>query len=381
MDKAVGLSVKVSKSFVIDLDSVKAYSDTRNFFLKLGYIQQNSVEPKLLVFKKKLSTQNLSTGKPESYVIRLKVSLNHLGNLQLYSTALLTIRCDYLVKIMEREVSDADKKLFEEEVAQLKTALGGKVLSKKAEVSDMESEKITSNVGRLETPKTKILPDHISTGYTELDNLLQGGLPQKYSVIITAPPSDERELLIEGFLRAGASSGEITFYITLDSESGKSMAKDFHNFYLFLCNQLAEECKLDLPNVFCLNGVGALSNIDIALTKSFRLLGDSETGSKRVCIDLLSDVLLHHEAVNTRKWVNGLVSELKSNGFTVLGVINSLMHPQDQVQAILGLFDAEIRLDEKETKNGIETFLRVRRMRNHKYSREEIKVTPESLES
>lgn len=380
MVKAVGLSVKVSKSFVIDLDSAKAYSDARNFFLKLGYIQQNSVEPELLVFKKNLSTQNLSTGKPENYVIRLKVSLNPLGDLQLYSTALLTIRCDYLVKIMEREVSDADKKLFEEEVVQLKKVLGGKVLSKKADVSDTESKKTPSTVGRLETPKTMILPDHISTGYDELDTLLQGGLPEKYSIIITAPPSDERELLIERFLRAGASSGEVTFYITLDSEIGKSLAKDFSNFYLFLCNQLAEECNLDLPNVFCLSGVGALSNIDIALTKSFRLLGDHETGSKRICIDLISDILLHHEAVNTRKWVNGIISELKSNGFTVLCVINSLMHTQDQVQAILGLFDGEIRLDEKETKNGIETFLRIRRMRNHKYSREEIKVTPESLE-
>jgi hypothetical protein len=57
------------------------------------------------------------------------------------------------------------------------------------------------------------------------------------------------------------------------------------------------------------------------------------------------------------------------------------MHPPDHVQAILGLFDGEINLYEKETKNGIDTFLRVRRMYNQKYSRGELKVTRERLES
>ena len=364
--------MKISKSFVIDSDVVKAYTDSQSFFLKLDYELQNSIEPKLLVFKKRISLENLSSGQSENYVIRLKISLNPVGNLQLYSTTLLTIRCDYVVKIMGREASSNDKKIFEKEVAQLKSELVGKIFSKKAENLDLKIKQATSNIKRPRPEQIKriILPGYISTGYEDLDNLLQGGLPQKFSVIMTAPCSDEREIIIENFLHSGASSGEVTFFITLDSEIGKLMAEEFKsNYYLFLCNPLADECKTNLPNVFCLNGVGGLSDINIAITKAIRQLDNSKTVPRRVCIDLISDVLLHHQEVKTRKWISGIISEFKSHGFTFIAVINSLMHPPDHVQAILGLFDGEINLYEKETKDGIETLLRIRRMYNQKYSR------------
>ncbi len=49
-----------------------------------------------------------------------------------------------------------------------------------------------------------VLPGRISTGYGELDNLLLGGIPENYAVILSSPSSDERDLLIKRFLEAGA---------------------------------------------------------------------------------------------------------------------------------------------------------------------------------
>ncbi|NIV44879.1 hypothetical protein GWN49_08420, partial [Candidatus Bathyarchaeota archaeon] len=56
-----------------------------------------------------------------------------------------------------------------------------------------------------------VLPGRITTGYKDLDNLLFGGIPENYAVILTSPSCDERDLLIKSFLEAGAKEGQITF--------------------------------------------------------------------------------------------------------------------------------------------------------------------------
>jgi KaiC/GvpD/RAD55 family RecA-like ATPase len=226
------------------------------------------------------------------------------------------------------------------------------------------------------------LPGRITTGYSELDNLLLGGLPEKYAIVLTAPSSDESEMLIKRFLRAGAKAGETTFFFTLESENGKALAKEFHsNFYLFIFNPRADGDIMNLHNVVKLNGVGNLSHIDIELTKSLRMLDSSQSRPRRICMEIISDILLQHKAVTTRKWLRGIISELKSNGFTIIAVVNPLMHPPDQVQAILGLFDGEISIFEKDTEEGVENILRVRRMYTQRYLKNELVLLREQLES
>jgi hypothetical protein len=137
----------------------------------------------------------------------------------------------------------------------------------------------------------------------------------------------------------------------------------------------------NLPNVSKLKGVESLTDIDIALVKSFRMLDSSQGGPKRACITIVSDVLLQHHAIVTRKWLSGLLPDLRARGFTTLAVINPQMHPQEEVQAILGLFEGEIRITEKETDRGLEKFLRIRKLYNQRYLENEIEVTREKLES
>jgi KaiC/GvpD/RAD55 family RecA-like ATPase len=489
--------LKVSKSFVIDLDVVKAFETTRDFFLNLGYEEKNEIIPKRLVFKKRMKIKT-STSSMSENIIRLKVEFNPVGNLQIYSTALITVKCDYVVKISGREASITDKKMFEAEANKLKEELASKILTKKVQVAGTESassnlckeicetshiqviftqpkntirvgekerievyiknvgntaiflkkiknilsedfQPISSSDGEIvengnlnlnrkrlrpqETDEitiifeplrsgifqikpridyldsagtqtfiechTKVfkvlkpaLPGRITTGYSELDNLLLGGLPEKYAIVLTAPSSDESEMLIKRFLRAGAKAGETTFFFTLESENGKALAKEFHsNFYLFIFNPRADGDIMNLHNVVKLNGVGNLSHIDIELTKSLRMLDSSQSRPRRICMEIISDILLQHKAVTTRKWLRGIISELKSNGFTIIAVVNPLMHPPDQVQAILGLFDGEISIFEKDTEEGVENILRVRRMYTQRYLKNELVLLREQLES
>jgi KaiC/GvpD/RAD55 family RecA-like ATPase len=227
-----------------------------------------------------------------------------------------------------------------------------------------------------------VLPGRITTGYADLDNLLFGGIPANYAVILTSPFCDERDLLIKRFLEAGAKESKITFYITKEAGGVRALAEEFQsNFYLFICNPRADIMIKSLPNVFKLEGVENLTDIGIALIKAFRKLDESKSGPRRACVEIISDVLLEHHAVQTRRWLGNLIPDLKSRGFTTLAVMNSQMHPSEEVHATLGLFEGEISIYERETKKGLEKFLKIKKMYSQNYLESELTLRKERLET
>ncbi len=197
-----------------------------------------------------------------------------------------------------------------------------------------EIEKVKSRLAYIETGREMVepelvvkvpeivLPGHITTGYEELDDLLFGGIPRNYSLILTSPSCDERDLLIKRFLETGAENGEVTFYVTIDPGKVKILTQEFPNFYLFICNPQADKIIKDLANVFKLKGVENLTDINIALTSALRRLSKSLKGPRRACMEIISDILLQHQTVQTRRWLSALIPELKSKGFTTLAVID-----------------------------------------------------------
>ncbi len=232
------------------------------------------------------------------------------------------------------------------------------------------------------TVSDAVLEGRIPTGYKDLDNLLMGGLPEEYGVVLASPSNDERDLIIKKFLETGLKKGDVIFFITTEIAGIQSLVEDYQSsLYLFLCNPRADVMIKSLPNVYKMKGVDNLTDIDISLIKAFRGLDPSKTGTKRACIEIVSDVLLQHHAVITRKWLSGLLPDLRSRGFTTLAVINPQMHPTEEVHAILGLFDGEIRISERETQMGLEKILRIRKMYNQKYVEKGIAVTRQRIES
>jgi KaiC/GvpD/RAD55 family RecA-like ATPase len=220
----------------------------------------------------------------------------------------------------------------------------------------------------------------VSTGCTDLDKLLCGGIPQNYAVVVTSPSCDERDMLVKSFLEIGVKNGEATFFVTIDPSAGKLLAEESQsNFYLFVCNPEADAIIRSLPNVFTLKGVENLTDISIALTSVIRQLNPSLKGPRRICLGLISDVLLQHHAVETRRWLTALLTKLKSAGFTTLAVVDPRMHPSEELYAILGLFDGEINLFEKETEKGSQKFLKIKKMSNHKYLENDLRLKKEEL--
>ncbi len=224
----------------------------------------------------------------------------------------------------------------------------------------------------------EILPNRVATGYPDLDSLLYGGIPNKFAVILTAPSCDERDLLVKRFLETGIRKGDVTFYVTADPGQTGSLAQEYReSLYLFVCNPRADKIVPTLPNIFKLKGVENLTEISIALTKAIGSL-DKKTGNqRRICLEIVSDVLLQHQAVKTRRWLADILTELESQGFTTLAVMNPKMHPPEEVHAIIDIFEGEISIYEKERE---EKLLKITKMHNQKYIECELPLVKERLE-
>jgi tetratricopeptide (TPR) repeat protein/KaiC/GvpD/RAD55 family RecA-like ATPase len=231
-----------------------------------------------------------------------------------------------------------------------------------------------------ENVSVPILPGRLTTGFTDLDTLLYGGIPQGYAIVLLASPSDERKQLIKRFAEAGAKTGQPTFYLTSDIGDAATLMEHWKSsLYVFICTPRVDALAMDNANLFRLKGVENLTEIDIALVKAFRSVNASYVGAKRACIEITSDVLLQHKAIITRKWLSGLLADLKAKGFTTLAVIDPQMHPQEDVQAILGLFEGELRVTERESTKGPEKVLRVTKLYNQKYFNQEITLNRNKL--
>ncbi|UCC33852.1 MAG: hypothetical protein JSW53_02285, partial [Candidatus Bathyarchaeota archaeon] len=212
------------------------------------------------------------------------------------------------------------------------------------------------------------LQGRISTGHEKLDDLLLGGIPEDYAVILSSPSCEERDAVIRKFLEAGAEEEAVTFYVTAKTSGLRNLVEEFPStFFLFVCNPQADKIVEDMPNVFKLKGLENLTDINIALTSAIRKLNKSLKGPRRICIEVVSDVLLQHHAVKTRRWLNALIPELRSSRFTTLAVIDSEIHPQQEVRAVAGVFDGEINIKEKESEDGPQRFLKIVKMTNQKY--------------
>ena len=220
----------------------------------------------------------------------------------------------------------------------------------------------------------------VPIGVPEVDNVLLGGIPEGYAIILAAPVSNERELILQRFLKGGAEKGEETFCVSTKQGDYKILTEKHQgNFHLFLCNMRADLPSDQMPNIHNVRGIDNLTEIGIALTQAFQCLNQSQNAARRACIEIVSDVLLHHHAMITRKWLSSLIIDLKTHGFTVLAVVNPEMHSTEEVQAILGLFDGEIKVTEKETEAGVEKMLTVRRLYNQPYREKPIVLGKEKI--
>jgi len=127
------------------------------------------------------------------------------------------------------------------------------------------------------------------------------------------------------------------------------------------------------PNIYRVRGLDNLTELNITVARALEDMGRAD--GRISCIDLISDILLQHGPAATRKWLLDYVSRMKSRSLTTIATINSKMHPREEMEALLDIFDGQIEIWEEAAERGFQRYVRIKRMYHVNYIDETLSLS------
>jgi KaiC/GvpD/RAD55 family RecA-like ATPase len=217
----------------------------------------------------------------------------------------------------------------------------------------------------------------LSTGYSELDSMLGGGVPLGYAVVLVSQSYDERDLLIRKIIDSSVAAGMPTVYMSDDIAKTRDLiGRHKQNFYAL--NAMADKIAPESTNLFKIPDVGDLSNLNITSNKIIELMV-ADGKSKVLIIDFLSDLLIRNKALTTRKWLSDFAAKRKAGGFTVLATLDPSIAQKEDIQTIVGVFDGVLEVYEKPLQERARRFLVIKKMYARDYSENELMLDKQRL--
>jgi KaiC/GvpD/RAD55 family RecA-like ATPase len=228
-------------------------------------------------------------------------------------------------------------------------------------------------------PVISEIPPIISTGYADLDKALNGGIPEEFAVVIVSPSFDERDLLLRKVVNSALASGRLAILISNDMGRTKDMASRYPSGFYALSPQ-ADRISQHGPNLLKIPSFENLSDANISLGLVLKDVLAKEKATKRIMIvDILSDLLLRHKSVVTRRWLGDFVGKRKTEGFTVIATLNPLSTTKEETQSIIDYFDGVIEIFEKPLQERSRRFLVIKKMYGQRYSESEVLMDKDKL--
>lgn len=275
---------------------------------------------------------------------------------------------------------------MEEEAAELYACQAAEMEEgwlRKIFIDNVADERAHAEVFRyaIERVEYSVANPTVPTGIDELDNILYGGIPEGYAVLITSPPLDERYLLMERFLLEGIDRGEVALLLStrLRGIQSELAVEKPESFYLVLCSPRSDLVIGDGPNIFKFHGVENLTHLNIALETLFRKIKEKGETLRRVVLDIVSDALLAHEIKVVRSWLKDLLTMFKSTNATVISTLDPGMHSSDVARIVNDVFDGHMDIHDREVEGERTRTMSVRRLYGKKYLKKELVLERDKL--
>jgi len=217
----------------------------------------------------------------------------------------------------------------------------------------------------------------LSTGYPDLDTLLGGGLPTDRAILLVSGPWDEKELLLDKIIESGLTTGYSVYFLSKELGRSKDLGrKHAQNFYVL--TPLADSIRIEGGNVIKMSDVQNLSDINISFSKAMESISTNAKG-KIIILDFLSDILLEHGGLTTRKWLSDFIARRKSEGLMFLASLNPMILQDQASQQVIDLFDGVIEVFEKQISGRARRFLIIDKMYGRKYVESELMLDKAKL--
>jgi len=221
----------------------------------------------------------------------------------------------------------------------------------------------------------------LPTGYEALDAVLLGGIPEGSSVILTGIGSDERDRIVKRFIETALSSGRGCIYVSTSIDKIREIIPQHEKaLQIILCHPQAEVLATGFTNVQKLKGLDDLTAVNLAFEASKNSIETGGyTGSNALCFEIVGDVLLRHHGPTTRKWLMDILARAKASKMTTLATLNTKMHPADEAQTVIELFDGHIELQEEDVVTRGAKMIRIKKLGGQRFIEKDLLVEKESI--
>lgn len=202
-----------------------------------------------------------------------------------------------------------------------------------------------------------------STGIKFLDELLQGGITPKTSILIEGTPGIGQNVILYQFLYEGIRKGEKCIFLfaghmvdeILDEfESYGMELKDSDIIWIDASSSNENAIQCDLSELYTVSS--AIKNAVSEKGKGKNI---------RIAMDAISPMLMANNPGEVYKFLLSLLTELKKNNVISMFVIEDAMHEPQVTASIEQLCDGVIELKAIEKDLEIETVMKIKKMKNN----------------
>jgi len=160
--------------------------------------------------------------------------------------------------------------------------------------------------------------ERLSTGVPELDDMLEGGIPEGFTIAVTGEPGTGKTILCIHFIAQGVSEGDRCIYVTTE-ESRKSIITQAAQFGFDFSKGIANGKLIIIDALMGVKDEWSLQSLEIEglvnkIIEAKRALG---YGKARLVIDSLSAFWLDKPAM-ARRYSYFVKKVLSKWGFTVM---------------------------------------------------------------
>jgi hypothetical protein len=170
-------------------------------------------------------------------------------------------------------------------------------------------------------------------------------VPDRQAVLVVAPPCDEYDQMVDGFLEGSLNSGKSALYVSFRTAAVEDcVRKHPGKVFAITSDSKAKDRLSSAGGLAAITGVADLTNLDISVSQ---LLGKIDFANGAVAyFEVLSDILLAHNLPVARKWLTETLAKLRDRGVTTVASVNPKMVPAEKVSGAADVFDGYMEMIE-----------------------------------